>query len=80
MTYLKVPEAIEHIEREWANNPLHLSQDADKTFCTMDGIMKQINTLFDNKGTIYFFVKKGENVELVPLKVNAEIEGREFSL
>jgi hypothetical protein len=73
MKYYKPEEALEFIQREWANNPLKVGEGANPVFCTVEGIQQQIKSLYDTKGTMFFFVQKGDLVELVPLELDYEI-------
>jgi hypothetical protein len=75
MKYYKPQEAIEYIQQQWDLNPLKLGDGANATFSTIDGVKKQLDSLYDTKGILFFFVQKNENiVELVPLNLDCEID------
>ena len=69
-------EVLEHIQREWANNPLDLTEEANPVFSTVAGIQEQIESLYDNKGAVMFFVKKSDGtVNMEQIILNNEIPG-----
>lgn len=67
-------EAHEYIMREWTNNPLKLGESANLVFSTEEGIKKQIQSLYDTTGTIFYFIQRGDLIELVPMEVDYRID------